>query len=204
MLRTFVAMDLPVAIQEALDSIEKELQKAQAPITWIKPERIHLTLKFLGDVAPERIPEIGKSLEEAAGAVSPFRLQASGCGAFPSVKQMRVIWVGLTGDGGALNKLQQDVEAAMAELGFKREDRPFRPHLTVGRVKGRQHLRSLQELLIARQGFEAEAFDVTELVLYKSELRPEGARYTPLFRKIFKRESSEQVEEKLGNGLRES
>ena len=189
MLRTFVAIDLPVAIQEALDSFEKELQKAQAPIAWIKPERIHLTLKFLGDVAPERIPEIQKSLKKAAGVVSPFRLQPSGCGAFPTVKQMRVIWVGLTGDGGALDKLQQGVEGAMAELGFKREDRPFRPHLTVGRVKGRQHLRSLQDLLIARQGFEAEAFDVTELVLYKSELRPEGARYTPLFRKTFNPES---------------
>jgi RNA 2',3'-cyclic 3'-phosphodiesterase len=190
MLRTFVAIDLPVAVQEALDSFEKELQKAQAPIAWIKPERIHLTLKFLGDVAPERIPEIQKSLEDAAGAVSPFRLQPSGCGAFPTVKQMRVIWVGLKGDGGALNKLQQRVEVAMAELGFKREDRPFRPHLTVGRVKGRQHLRSLQELLIARQDFDAEAFDVAELVLYKSELRPEGARYTPLFRRTLNREAS--------------
>ena len=71
------------------------------------------------------------------------------------------------------------------QLGFKKEDRPFRPHLTLGRVRGRQHLRSLQDLLLARQSFEAEAFDVSELVLYKSELRPEGARYTPLFRKTF-------------------
>jgi 2'-5' RNA ligase len=190
MLRTFIAIDLPVAIQEALDRFEKELQRAQAPIGWVKPERIHLTLKFLGDVAPERIAEIQKSLEKVAVAASPFQLQPTGCGAFPSVKQMRVIWVGLKGDGGALNKVQQGVEEAMAELGFKREDRPFRPHLTIGRVRGRQHLRSLQELLIARQAFEVEAFDVTELVLYKSELRPEGARYTPLFRKTLNRESS--------------
>ena len=188
MLRTFIAIDLPVAIQEALDRFEKELQRAQAPISWVKPERIHLTLKFLGDVAPERIPEIQKNLVKAAATASPFRLQPSGCGAFPSVKQMRVIWVGLKSDEGVLNQLQHGVEEAMAELGFKREDRPFRPHLTVGRVRGRQHLRSLQELLIARQAFEAEAFDVTELVLYKSELRPEGARYTPLFRKTLNRE----------------
>lgn len=188
MLRTFIAIDLPIAVQEALDRFEKELQTAKAPIAWVKPERIHLTLKFLGDVAPERIPEIQKSLERIAGTMSPFRLQAMGCGAFPSIKQMRIIWVGLQGDGAALNRLQHEVEEAMAQLGFKREDRPFKPHLTVGRVKGRQHLRSLQDLLVARQEFDAEAFDVTELVLYKSELRPEGARYTPLFRKSFNRE----------------
>jgi 2'-5' RNA ligase len=190
MLRTFIALDLPAGVQEALDKFEKALQKAQAPISWIRPERIHLTLKFLGDVAPERIPEIQRSLGIVAGTMSPFRLQASGCGAFPSLRQMRVIWVGLQGDGPALNNLQEGVEEAMVRLGFRREDRPFRPHLTLGRVKGRQHLRHLQDLLIAHQSFEAEAFDVTELVLYKSELRPEGARYTPLFRKEFNRDSS--------------
>ncbi len=185
MIRTFVAIDLPAAVQEALDRFEKELQRAQAPISWVKPERIHLTLKFLGDVAPERIPEVQGSLEQVAATAAPFRLQPSGCGAFPSLKQMRVIWVGLQGDGEALKRLQTGVEEAMGKLGFKKEERPFRAHLTVGRVKGRQHLRALQDLLMARQSFEAEAFDVTELVLYKSELRPEGARYTPLFRKTF-------------------
>jgi 2'-5' RNA ligase len=119
--------------------------------------------------------------------MSPFRLQTSGCGAFPSIKQMRVIWVGLQGDGDTLNHLQGEVEEEMAQLGFKREDRPFKPHLTVGRVKGRQHMRALQDLLIARREFDAEAFDVLEVVLYKSLLRPEGALYTPLFRKSFNR-----------------
>jgi RNA 2',3'-cyclic 3'-phosphodiesterase len=188
MLRTFIAIDLPDGIQQALDRFEKALQEAQAAITWVRPERIHLTLKFLGDVSPERIPEIQRSLETVAGTLSPFRLKPSGCGAFPSLKQMRVIWVGMQGDGAALNGLQRGVEEAMMHLGFKREDRPFRPHLTLGRLKGRQHLRHLQDLLIAHQSFEAEAFDVTELVLYKSELRPEGARYTPLFRKKFDRD----------------
>lgn len=182
MVRTFVAIDLPSRLQEALSGLEKELQEARAPVTWVKPERIHLTLKFLGDVAPERIPEIQKILDEVAQSASPFRVEPAGCGAFPTLKQMRVIWVGLQGEGTALSCLQQAVEEAMVQLGFKREERPFKPHLTLGRVKGRQHLRLLQELLLERQSFKAEAFDVTELVLYKSELRPEGARYTPLFR----------------------
>jgi RNA 2',3'-cyclic 3'-phosphodiesterase len=187
-LRTFIAIDLPPAVQEALDRFEKELQRVPAPVAWVKPERIHLTLKFLGDVASERIPELQGSLAQVAGTAAPFRLQPFGCGAFPSVKQMRVIWVGLTGDWEALKKLQTGVEEAMGELGFKKEERPFRAHLTVGRVKGSHHLRALQDLLMSHQSFEAEAFDVTELVLYKSELRPEGALYTPLFRKTFNTE----------------
>ncbi|HQN18146.1 MAG TPA: RNA 2',3'-cyclic phosphodiesterase [Syntrophobacteraceae bacterium] len=189
MLRTFIAIDLPTAVQEVLERLEKEFQQAQAPVAWIKPERIHLTLKFLGDVAPERVSEIREGLKRVAEAASPFHLKPSGCGAFPSIKQMRVIWVGLQGDIAALNGLQHAVEESMAQLGFKKENRPFKPHLTLGRVKGRQHLRSLQESLLGRLDFDSEAFDVTELVLYKSELRPEGARYTPLFRKTFGQES---------------
>lgn len=141
-----------------------------------------MTLKFLGNVSPERIEAVRDSLIPVAASSPPFRLQPFGCGAFPTVKQMRVIWVGLRGDEKALALLQKSVEAALVPLGFEPEDRPFRAHLTLGRVKGRQHLRALQDALLDRRQFEAEAFDVTELVLYKSDLTPQGAIYTPLFR----------------------
>ena len=182
MIRTFIAIDLPLPVRNALDEIEKELRKTEAAVSWVKPDRIHLTLKFLGDVSPERIVDIQAALREVAAGVSTFRLQPMGCGAFPTIKQMRVVWVGLRGDGEALGKLQKEVEAATAYLGFKPEDRSFQAHLTLGRVRGKHNQRALREALTALQTFEAEAFDVTELVLYKSELRREGALYTPLFR----------------------
>lgn len=185
MIRTFIALDLPVKLQGSLEALQKELQRTDAPVSWVKPDRIHLTLKFLGDVPPGRIADIQAQLAEIAVHTQPFRLQAAGCGAFPTLQQMRVVWVGLKGDIPSLRDVQQRVEEAMAALDFKREDRPFKAHLTLGRVKGRQRLRVLQEALLARQAFEAEDFDVTELVLYKSELRPERARYTPLFRAAF-------------------
>ena len=185
MIRTFIAIDLPPPVQKALDGIGREFRETDAPVSWVKPERIHLTLKFLGDVAPEMIPEIASALERIASATVPFRLQAASCGAFPTIKQPRVVWVGLRGDAEPLGKLQKLVEDAMVPFGFAPEDRPFRPHLTLGRVKGRQHMRALQDALLARQAFETEAFDVVEVVLYKSELRPEGARYTPLHRAGF-------------------
>lgn len=186
MIRSFIAIALPPAVQEALATLAGELRATRAAVSWVKPHSIHLTLKFLGDVAPEQIPAIQEALAQAATGTAPLRLQPSGCGAFPTLKQMRVVWVGLQGDLEPLKKLQQAVETTLAPLGFEPEKRPFRAHLTLGRVKGRQGVRALQDALLARQSFTAEAFDVTEVVLYKSELRPEGAKHTAIFRKQLK------------------
>ena len=185
MIRTFIAIDLPERVQISLDNFQKELQTLKAAVAWVNADRIHLTLKFLGDISSEQVSHVQASLAQVAAAVHPFRLQPAGCGAFPSVKQMRVVWVGVRGELDPLRDVQKSIDSTLAGLGFEAEDRPFRAHLTLGRVKGKQHLRLLQEALLASQNFEAEAFDVIELVLYKSELRPEGARYTPLFRAPF-------------------
>ncbi len=185
MIRTFVAIDLPRAIQGGLAQFVQILQRANAPVSWVKPDRIHLTLKFLGDVHEDRIPSLCDALQTVSDGARPFSIQPAGCGAFPSIKQMRVVWVGLRGDVEPLRSLQARVEESLKPLGFEPEDRPFRAHLTVGRVKGSQRARVLQQALLDNQSFSTEAFDVTELVLYKSELRPEGAQYTPLCRAAF-------------------
>ncbi len=185
MIRTFVAIDLPGPVQAALGRFVHVLREANAPVSWVKPDRIHLTLKFLGDVPEEQVPTLCEALQSVAGGASPFQLQPAGCGAFPSIKQMRVVWVGVRGELDALRALQAGVEEALGTLGFQPEGRPFRAHLTVGRVKGSQRARVLQETLLSNQNFIAEAFDVTDLVLYKSVLRPEGAQYTPLCRAPF-------------------
>jgi 2'-5' RNA ligase len=182
MIRTFIALDLPAGVHRALAALQQEWQQTAAMVSWIKPENVHLTLKFLGNIATEQVAEIQLILQEIAAAHSRFHLQPEGCGAFPSLKQMRVVWVGLQGGIETLLSLQKAVEEALVPLGFAPEDRPFRAHLTLGRVKGRRHLQLLQEAILRRQGFQAEAFDVPDVVLYKSELRPEGARYTALFR----------------------
>jgi 2'-5' RNA ligase len=151
----------------------------------VRVEGIHLTLKFLGNVAPELIEEIKPALGRAASQTAPIHIEPAGCGAFPTMKSPRVIWVGLRGQVGPLSELARRVEAAMVPLGFKPEDRPFKPHLTVGRVRDRARLEALQQILLAHQDFTAEPFDAAEVVLYKSELRPDGARYTPLFKAPF-------------------
>ena len=182
MIRAFIALDLPPGVHRALAGLQQEWQRTAAMVSWIKPESIHLTLKFLGNIANEQVTEIQALLLKVAATAAPLRLQPLGCGAFPSIKQARVVWVGLQGAIEELLKLQKSIEDALIPLGFEPEDRPYRAHLTLGRVKGRRHLQLLQEAVLRRQDFQAEAFDVKEVVLYRSELRPEGARYTALFR----------------------
>ncbi|SMC21577.1 2'-5' RNA ligase [Desulfacinum hydrothermale DSM 13146] len=182
MIRTFVALDLPEPVQQSLEAFAAPLRQGDYPVRWIPVERIHLTLKFLGNVPSERIGSMAQALSQAVSDLPPFALQPAGCGAFPSIKKMRVVWVGVRGDLEALKALQKKVEGALAPLGFPPEDRPFRAHLTIGRVKGSRNLKGLQQALLAGQSFEGVAFDVSQVVLYKSDLKPDGARYTPLHR----------------------
>jgi len=185
MIRTFVAIDLPESVKQDLSQLQQDLKSYGTRVSWVKPSNIHITLKFLGDVKPEKIPEISRALASVAATTRPFRLQPKSCGAFPSLKRMRVLWVGLDGALQTLSYLQERIEAALNELGFEPENRRFQAHLTIGRVKVQQNLKRLQEAIIDRQSFQSEAFDVPGFVLYKSVLRPEGARYSPLDKLTF-------------------
>jgi 2'-5' RNA ligase len=184
-IRSFIAIELPEPVRRQIEAFVQELKKSDAQVGWVRIEGVHLTLKFLGNVAPELIEEIKPALARAASQMGPIRIEPAGCGAFPTIKLPRVIWVGLAGQISSLVELARRVEAAMVPLGFKPEDRPFKPHLTVGRVKGRGGLQVLQQILVAHREFTAEPFDAAEVVLYKSDLRPDGARYTPLFKAPF-------------------
>src|SRR4051812_28775111 len=139
--RTFIAVELPAQVHALLTTVQQELRDmmggAAGAIRWARPEGIHLTLQFLGDVPSDSIPEIERALRNACAYATPFSLQVGGLGAFPNARRPRVIWVGLTGDTqamAALNALQQAVTEQMATLGFK-SDNSFKPHLTLGRVR---------------------------------------------------------------------
>ena len=184
-IRSFIAIDLSDPVRLRIEELVRELRKSDAQVGWVKVEAIHLTLKFLGNVDPELLERIKPALAREAAKTGPLRLEAAGCGAFPGLQSPRIIWVGLRGQIAPLVELARGVEEALVPLGFKPENRPFKPHITVGRVKGRVRLQSLREKLLSHAGFAAEPFDAAEIVLYKSELRPDGARYTPLFKTPF-------------------
>ena len=182
MIRSFIAVELPEATREAIYVVQEQLKQSRAGVRWVKPASIHLTLKFLGNISPAQVDEIAETAAQLVRDEPPLTLCAAGLGGFPSHRKPRVIWVGLQGEVERLAKIQAGLEKALEPLGFAREGRGFRPHLTIGRVKDRHHLQSLIEAMSTLELPEFNSFDADEIILYKSDLRPTGAIYTKLHR----------------------
>jgi len=183
MLRLFVALTIPETVKSAIDGLRAELGQGLSSLRWVRPEGIHLTLRFLGDVPDTELDTVRLALASCAGAVAPFRLETAGVGVFPHARSPRVFWVGFRTLPAPLYHLQGLVERAVNGIGFDPERRPFRPHLTVGRFR-RQLRRSDRDLLegaLRRHGDRGFGeVPVTRLSLYRSRLLPAGARYDEL------------------------
>jgi 2'-5' RNA ligase len=182
MIRSFIAVELPEATREAIYVVQEQLKQSRAGVRWVKPAGIHLTLKFLGNINPAQVDDVAATAAQLVRDEPPLTLCAAGLGGFPSHHKPRVIWVGLQGEVERLAKIQAGLEKALEPLGFAREGRGFRPHLTIGRVKDRHHLQSLIEAMSTLELPEFNSFDADEIILYKSDLRPTGAIYTKLHR----------------------
>lgn len=183
-IRSFVAIELPDDVKAALVGLQQDL-KTQVPsgaVRWTRPEAIHLTLQFLGDVAPGQIEAIVGALRGVSVAQAPFAFEVTGVGVFPNPNRPRVVWTGIIEPGGTLVALQKEVGQALAPLGFSPEKRPFTPHLTIGRAARHAGRRELAELgtVIARSEVGSMGQVVVDHInLMKSDLRPKGAVYTP-------------------------
>lgn len=176
-MRLFVALELPAGVKAVLADLQEQLRPAGAEIGWTRPDNIHLTLKFLGEVDPAGLPALAAALDGAAAGAEPFELSLAAPGCFPNPRQPRVFWVGLGGEAPAAVRLQRAVDDACAALGHPREDRAFRPHLTLGRFRGPRNAGALLERA-GRIAMPSTPFAATELALFESELLPSGARYT--------------------------
>jgi 2'-5' RNA ligase len=179
-LRAFIAISLPEPVLQGIVTAQETLKRSGLKIRWVRKEGIHLTLKFLGDIDRDSVEKISEAMERATGSFSPFTLWAEGIGVFPNLRRPRVAWVGLSGDIEILRALQRDLESQLSGLGFPKEKRPFKGHLTLGRVKGRLDGIKLQEALEDLGDFRTESFTAQSLVLFQSELRPDGAVYSRL------------------------
>ena len=184
LVRSFIAIELPAEVRAELASIEEKLKVRRHPfVKWVDPESIHLTLKFLGSVSGETIPEIVEAMSLVAQPVSPFTLQIGGTGAFPNWQRPQIVWVGVGGEMGRLTTLQRELEAALSPLGFPPESRPFSPHLTLGRLRERVTPEDRRRFGLWAQSVNFEAslsFDVNAVRLMKSQLTPSGPIYSEL------------------------
>lgn len=183
-IRSFVAIELPEEAKKGLARLRKQLERDEHRfVKWVDPGGIHLTLKFLGNIPSKRVAEITEAMGKAVQGISPFRLEISGLGAFPSLKQARVLWVGIGGELDQLSTLQQNIDSVLAALGFAREERPFVPHLTLARVREGASLperRSFGELVGSAAFEDKYPIEVEAVRLMRSQLTPAGALYTCL------------------------
>jgi RNA 2',3'-cyclic 3'-phosphodiesterase len=178
-MRTFIAIPLPKECQLLLEQMQQHLRACKADVRWVAIPSIHLTLKFLGEVDPEAIPKLNLMLREACKSEGRIELELRGLGCFPNARNPRVIWCGVGGETDSLLRLQHGVESSCAQLGFAPEDRPFRPHLTLGRVQGRRNLQPLMDRVLGDNDL-ACTFQADRFHIYKSSLKPQGAVYTVL------------------------
>lgn len=174
--RAFIAVDLPAAVKTALTGIASDLDRTLSPgaVRWVRPEAMHLTLRFLGNADVETLPAIGSVLDQITAAHEPFEMRLDQPGCFPSPRRPRVIWVGLAGNEPRLLSLKADLDEALAPLGWPVEAKTFHPHLTLGRVKEEGRVRDYTP----EAAVPPLVVPVTRLLLIESELRPEGPRYT--------------------------
>ena len=183
-LRLFVACELPPEMKTALASLQEALRKKGAPrVRWVRPEGIHLTLKFLGAVPQENVAAIRDALAPTVQGIPPLALSLADVGTFGDRRGPRVLWVGMQGDLEPLGRLQQRVDKALEPLGFPPERRAFSPHLTLARVPdrmGRDERQPLRELAKATPVPSAPAVTIRELSLMRSILGPGGAVYERL------------------------
>jgi len=184
-IRTFIAIPLPDALLKRLSALQERLE-TEVPhrsMRWVKPTGIHLTLKFLGDISTERLPEIKQALTAVAQNAPACQFTVGELGCFPNPSRPRVLWVGVQEPSGRLNALQDAIEEALDTLGYAREKRGFTPHLTLGRVQ-----RKVSHNAATRIGDVVQATPVEQLAhitaehfaLIRSDLKPTGAAYTTL------------------------
>ena len=179
-IRTFIAIEIPGNIISKIRELQEGIKVYGLKIRWVRYENIHLTLKFLGDVEAVKIGEIAEAIAKTVKGYTPISLKTKGIGVFPGIKRPRVLWVGLTGQLEALVRLQKTLDENLKLLGFPGEKRPFKGHLTMGRIKERIDVKKFGDVLMAFRRFESETFTVGRLILYKSELKPSGAVYTEM------------------------
>lgn len=182
--RLFIAIELPANVLKTIAQVQADLKRVvpERAVRWTRPEGIHLTLKFLGDVRASQLDEIKAALAQAAGHAS-FGLSVQGLGCFPNLARPRVLWVGVTGDIKSLRALQADVEKNIAPLGFPAEERGFSPHLTLARTSqgaGRDETALIGKVVQDRDVGQLVSWQVDAVSLMRSQLKPDGAQYTQI------------------------
>jgi len=180
-IRAFLALDPPTDVLRRISGIQGALKRdIRGSISWVRPEGLHLTLKFFGDISTDQVTVISNAVAAHTAGARPFNLEVKGFGVFPGLQRPRVLWIGIGGEVGRLLNLQKAIDLGLEACGFPGEERPFRAHLTLARIKSRQGLTGIEQALAGQEEADAGQFAAEGLTLFRSELTPHGAIYTVL------------------------
>jgi 2'-5' RNA ligase len=180
-IRAFIAVDLGEELRTALGRVQRILQRAHADVKWVKPENIHLTMAFLGNVSIDDIRPLETAMDRALRRVEPFTLKIGGTGTFGKPKHPGIIWAGIK-ESPPLTELHAKIVETLHAVDIEYDARPFSPHLTLGRVKSAKHIASLLDKMEREKESAFGSVEIAEALLIKSELKPYGAKYTVLHR----------------------
>lgn len=180
LIRCFVAVEIPGNLKQKIDQYIISLKQISPKIKWVKAKNLHITLKFLGEIQVDLLNKVKHELSGISKIVKPFQMSLHGSGFFPNQNNPRIVWLGLQSDNDNLIfKLHEWIDKKLETLGFNREKRRFSPHLTTGRIKIQDNIPELANY-INQNKFQSSAFNVDQIVLMKSELKPSGAEYSKL------------------------
>jgi len=180
-IRAFLAIEPPEDILNEISRLQEKLKREiSGRLSWTRPQGQHLTLKFFGDISKEDIHSISTAVQKRTVAEQKLNLKIEKLGVFPDVKRPRVLWCGVTGDVERLIHLQKKFDGDFAAIGFPAEDRSFKAHLTLARIKDPRDITGMSEALKKHDSFEAGEFTADKLFLFQSNLSPQGAVYTKL------------------------
>lgn len=177
-IRAFLAVDVDTNLLNKIEDVQNILEAAESPVKFVEPQNLHLTLKFFGDVNEDKLNEISNIISQKVENFDPFDLIIEGVGVFPSLRYIRVIWLG-TKNVDSFSNIQKELDDEFIKLGFDKE-RSYIPHLTIGRLKGSTNKEVLVEKIEELKDLEIGAMAVNKLILKKSELTPAGPIYTDL------------------------
>ena len=180
-MRCFISIPISKENKEKIKEIQNKLQELHVHVSWTRPESLHLTLKFLGNIEGEMVEAIKGHLDRIVPEFPPFDVYLRGTGVFPDKKRPRIIWIGIKEDGQILSNLYRRIEEAMVKLGFPREGRGFTPHITIGRIRSKEGMGKLIEYVQKEKDIDLGEFRITRVQLMKSQLNPKGAVYTELY-----------------------
>jgi RNA 2',3'-cyclic 3'-phosphodiesterase len=182
-LRTFIAVDIGKAIRDRAVALQETLTRAGTEVKWVEPENLHVTLLFLGEVDARDVPEVCRAVAEVCAGQPAFDLAVETAGCFPNPRRPRILWVGIGQGTQELVALHDALELPLLELGcYRREERRYTPHITIGRVKSERPTDKLATALAKQAGWKGGSVRVSEVLVLSSELTPKGPNYTVLSR----------------------